>query len=344
MILGIINHFISRVIMRVFLVVFSLLFSSISFAITNDGIYAHLQTNKGKIVVELAYKKAPLTVINFIALSEGTKKSNKDISVPFYDGIFFHRVIDDFMIQGGDPKGDGTGGPGYRFADEFTDLMHDKPGILSMANSGPATNGSQFFITHVPTPWLDGKHTVFGHVVEGMDVVNSIEKGDTLETVRIKRIGDEANEFVANEDSFNDRLAKANEGIIAQQALRQIEFEGYATSAYPDAIKNDLGYFTRINKKGNGNLVNQGQLVSVDIALKANSGQIMRAPGSAIDFTLGSGEIIRIIEENIQAMSIGEERTIIATYEYVFGDAPSGNIPQDSFIIFELILISAKDK
>ena len=197
MILGIINHFISRVIMRVLLVVFSLLFSSMSFAATNDGIYAHLQTNKGKIVVELAYKKAPLTVINFIALSEGTKKSNKDIGVPFYDGIFFHRVIDDFMIQGGDPKGDGTGGPGYRFADEFTDLMHDKPGVLSMANSGPATNGSQFFITHVPTPWLDGKHTVFGHVVEGMDVVNSIKQGDTLEAVKIERAGDDANNFIA---------------------------------------------------------------------------------------------------------------------------------------------------
>jgi peptidyl-prolyl cis-trans isomerase A (cyclophilin A) len=344
MILGIINHFISRVIMRVLLVVFSLLFSSISFAITNDGIYAHLQTNKGKIVVELGYKKAPLTVINFIALSEGTKKSNKEIGVPFYDGIFFHRVIDDFMIQGGDPKGNGTGGPGYRFADEFTDLMHDKPGVLSMANSGPATNGSQFFITHVPTPWLDGKHTVFGHVIEGMDVVNSIQKGDTLETVRIERIGDDANEFIANEGSFNDLLAKANEGIIAQQALRQIVFEDFASSTYPDAVQNEFGYFTRVNKKGDGSQTSDGQIVTVDVSFKANSGEIMRAPGSPIDFTLGSGEIIRIIEENTQAMSIGEERTIITTYEYVFGDAPSGNIPQDSFIIFELILISAKDK
>ena len=343
MILGIINHFNSRVIMRVLLVVFSLLLSSISFAATNDGIYAHLQTNKGKIVVELAYKKAPLTAINFIALSEGTKKSNKDIGVPFYDGISFHRVIDDFMIQGGDPKGDGTGGPGYRFADEFTDLMHDKPGILSMANSGPATNGSQFFITHVPTPWLDGKHTVFGHVVEGMDVVNSIQKGDTLETVKIERVGDDANNFIANEASFNDLLAKANEGIIAQQALRQIEFETFATSSYPEATKNDLGYFTRIDEKGNGNLAIAGQVVSVDIALKANSGDVMRAPGSPIDFTLGRGEILIIIEANVQEMSIGEKRTILATYEYVFGDAPSGNIPQDSFVIFELILVSANN-
>jgi len=166
------------------------------------GIYAHLQTNKGKIIIELAYQEAPLTVINFISLSEGTKKSNKDIGVPFYDGISFHRVIDDFMIQGGDPQGNGTGGPGYRFADEFTDLAHDKPGVLSMANAGPATNGSQFFITHLATPHLDGKHSVFGHVVEGMDVVNSIELGDTLETVKIQRIGDDANKFIANEDSF----------------------------------------------------------------------------------------------------------------------------------------------
>ena len=248
------------------------------------------------------------------------------------------------MIQGGDPKGDGTGGPGYRFADEFTDLMHDKPGVLSMANSGPATNGSQFFITHVPTPWLDGKHTIFGHIVEGMDVVNSIKKNDILETVKIERIGDDANNFIANEGSFNDLLEKANEGIIAQQALRQIDFEDFASSTYPDATKNDLGYFIRINKQGDGNQAVNGQIVSVDVSFKANSGQIMRAKGSPINFSLGSGEIIRIIEENTQTMSIGEERTIITTYEYVFGDAPSGNIPQDSFITFELILISAKDK
>ena len=153
---------------------------------------------------------------NFIALSEGTKASNKELGTPFYDGLVFHRVIDEFMIQGGDPKGTGTGGPGYMFADEFSDLIHDRPGVLSMANSGPNTNGSQFFITHVPTPWLDGKHSVFGSVVEGMDVVNSVKQGDILEAVRIERVGEEANQFAANEDSFNALISKANENILGK--------------------------------------------------------------------------------------------------------------------------------
>ena len=342
-ILGIINHFLSKVIMRKLLVLFPLLFSTFAVANLDNGIYAHLTTNKGEITVELAYKKAPLTVTNFIALSEGTKESNKDLGTPFYDGLTFHRVIDEFMIQGGDPKGNGTGGPGYMFADELTDLIHDKPGVLSMANSGPNTNGSQFFITHVPTPWLDGKHSVFGSVVEGMDVVNLIKQGDILETVRIERVGEDANQFVANEDSFNELISKANEKILASLKHRQKDFESYVTSAYPGASENELGYFTRVNKHGDGVFPKNGQIVSVDIELKANSGDVMRSAGSPIPFTLGNGEIISIIETNIQEMTISEERTVIATYESVFGDAPSGNIPQDAFIIFELILLAAED-
>ena len=342
-ILGIINHFLSKVIMRKLLVLFPLLFSTFAIANLDNGIYAHLTTNKGEITVELAYKKAPLTVTNFIALSEGTKTSNKDLGTPFYDGLTFHRVIDEFMIQGGDPKGNGTGGPGYMFADELTDLIHDKPGVLSMANSGPNTNGSQFFITHVPTPWLDGKHSVFGSVVEGMDVVNLIKQGDILEAVRIERVGEDANQFVANEDSFNELISKANEKILASLKHRQKDFESYVTSAYPGASENELGYFTRVNKHGDGVFPKNGQIVSVDIALKANSGDVMRSAGSPIPFTLGNGEIISIIETNIQEMTISEERTVIATYESVFGDAPSGNIPQDAFIIFELILLAAED-
>jgi len=329
--------------MRRLLVIFTLLFSTFSIADLDDGIYAHLTTSKGEITVQLAYQKAPLTVTNFIALSEGTKVSNKELGTPFYDGLVFHRVIDAFMIQGGDPKGNGTGGPGYMFADEFSDLIHDRPGVLSMANSGPNTNGSQFFITHVPTPWLDGKHSVFGSVVEGMDVVNLVKQGDILEAVRIERIGEKANQFAANEDSFNELIAKANEKMLATLKLRQKEFESYVSSTYPNANETDSGYFTRVNKQGDGVSPNKGQIVTVDIALKANTGEVMRAAGSPIPFILGNGEIISIIEENAHEMTIGEERIVIATYESVFGDAPSGNIPQDAFIIFDLILIAAED-
>ena len=330
--------------MKLLLVIFSLLFSTLSFAEKDDGIYAHINTNKGEIIVELTYKKTPLTVINFISLSEGTKNSNKELGVPFYDGLSFHRVIDDFMVQGGDPKGNGTGGPGYRFADEFTDLIHDRPGVLSMANSGPNTNGSQFFITHVPTPWLDGKHSVFGFVVDGMDVVNSIKQGDTLESISIERIGDEANQFIANEESFNRIFALVNEAIIAQKKLRQIDFENYANSIYPAANKNESGHFTLINKQGDGNQARVGQFVSVDISFKANNGQVMRKPGSLMEWTLGSGQmLISVIDSNVMEMSIGESRTLIAPYEYFFGVTPSGNIPQDSFIIFDLVLISVED-
>ena len=167
---------------------------------SDTGIFAEIETNKGKILIQLEYQKTPVTVANFIALSEGTNTEVKDEKFkgkPFYDGLKFHRVIADFMVQGGDPAGNGSGGPGFAFKDEFTDLKHDTPGILSMANSGPKTNGSQFFITHKATPWLDGKHTIFGHVVTGMDVVNSIAQEDIIKKVTIIRKGAEAKKFDA---------------------------------------------------------------------------------------------------------------------------------------------------
>lgn len=148
--------------------------------------FALFETNRGNFKVKLLADKAPKTVENFVGLAEGTKewtdpKTGKQVKKPFYDGLTFHRVIKDFMIQGGCPLGTGTGGPGYRFEDEFPAgaPKHDKPGMLSMANAGPNTNGSQFFVTTVATPWLDGRHTVFGEVVEGMDVVHSIENTKT---------------------------------------------------------------------------------------------------------------------------------------------------------------------
>jgi peptidylprolyl isomerase len=175
-----------------------------------DGLYAEIETTKGKILAQLVFEKVPLTVANFVGLAEGTKHYTKTPgeapklqNKPFYDGLTFHRVIADFMIQGGCPLGTGTGGPGYRFKDEFDpSLKHNGPGVISMANAGPGTNGSQFFITHKATPWLDGKHSVFGHVVEGQDVVNRIVKGDVITTIRILRIGDRAKAFKGDEADF----------------------------------------------------------------------------------------------------------------------------------------------
>src|ERR1700752_510330 len=156
-----------------------------------DGLFLKMNTNRGEIYLQLEFEKVPMTVGNFVGLAEGkVKNTAKAEGVPFYDGLKFHRVIPNFMIQGGDPAGNGSGGPGYDFQDEFdSTLKHTGPGVLSMANRRPGTNGSQFFITHVQTAWLDGKHTVFGHVVKGQDVVNAVKQGDTLTKLTILRKG-----------------------------------------------------------------------------------------------------------------------------------------------------------
>tara|TARA_R110001592_G_scaffold129623_2_gene342303 strand:- start:838 stop:1986 length:1149 start_codon:yes stop_codon:yes gene_type:complete len=251
-----------------------------------DGIFADIKTSKGDIIVRLEQDKTPVTVANFISLAEGTNTfvSEEYKGKKYYDGLIFHRVMKDFMIQGGDPLGQGTGNPGYKFMDEFNDsLVHDKKGILSMANSGPTTNGSQFFITHKPTPWLDNRHTVFGEVVEGMDVVDSIANvavgaGNkpveqvTMNTVEIIRNGKEARKFDAVKimteyfDGEEDRLAtiekeKADkiEAIkrVKEEFVAKIETEKAKATAYPSGLK------ILILEKGNGVKPSVGPKVDV---------------------------------------------------------------------------------
>jgi cyclophilin family peptidyl-prolyl cis-trans isomerase len=184
---------------------------------TNEGIFAELETTKGKILIKLEYQKTPITVANFIALAEGTNTqvADKYKGKKFYDGLKFHRVIKDFMIQGGDPDGNGQGGPGYAFKDEITDAKFDKAGILAMANSGPKTNGSQFFITHKDTPWLTGKHTIFGYVVTGQEVVNAIAQDDVINKVTITK---------KELKQINSMLLKCLR-IILQEKQKKTEFK-----------------------------------------------------------------------------------------------------------------------
>ena len=236
---------------------------------TIEGIFATIATNKGDIVLELEYKKAPVTVANFIALAEGTNTFVTDEKLkakPFYDGLKFHRVIKDFMIQGGDPSGTGASGPGYSFKDEFTDLKHNKAGILSMANSGPGTNGSQFFITHKETPWLDGKHTVFGHVTQGMNVVNEIAQNDVITKITIVRKGAIAQKFDApkvfadyfnnksedqkKQDLLNAENRKKQEQLMAENRAKQEAQQAEAKKVYLEkfgpAVTAKAAYFATV--------------------------------------------------------------------------------------------------
>lgn len=225
-----------------------------------EGIFATIATNKGTIEIQLEYKKTPVTVSNFIALVDGKNTfvtTEKLKGKPFYDGMKFHRVIADFMIQGGDPTGNGSGGPGFAFKDEITDLKFDKGGILAMANSGPATNGSQFFITHKETPWLNGRHTIFGHVTKGMDIVNLIKQDDVILKVTISRIGTLAKQFDAPKVFSNYYSNKAEDEkkealLEAENIKKKVEAEAEAKKVYEEkyasVIAAKVAYFKSIKE------------------------------------------------------------------------------------------------
>ena len=318
--------------------------NAISAELQKDGIYAVIDTNKGDIVVELFYKETPMTVCNFVGLAEGTLDAAK--GKPFYDGLTFHRVIANFMIQGGDPDGKGTGGPGYRFPDEFVDnLKHNTAGILSMANAGPGTNGSQFFITHVPTPWLDGKHTVFGRVVKGQDVVNKITQGDRMNSVSIIRKGADAQRFTATQKDFNTYLAGAAERAKQQAAQKRTKYETLIKQKFPNAVKTENGIFYTIIKEGKGVKAQTGKTLTMKYKGALLDGTVfddsdMHEP---LKFTAGAGQLIPGFDQQAALMSVGEKRTIVIPPELAYGSRGAGGvIPPDAYLIFELELLSVQ--
>ena len=318
--------------MKTLILLFSLISATLANTLT-DGKYAIIDTNQGEIIINLAYKKAPLTVINFSALAMGLKNNKVKQNKPFYDGLKFHRVIDNFMVQGGDPKGNGSGGPGYKFVDEITDLKHDRSGTLSMANSGLNTNGSQFFITHTKTPWLDGKHTVFGYVVKGMDIVNKIKKGDAINTITIKDVGLDAKNFITNEAKFQALQKNIFDSRYKKKDKKLLDF---VTSNYKKYTKVN-NYYRVIKKSNNNKKVTAGDLVEFDLGIYLSSGTTIRKK-STTKLAAGRGRLNPILEKEMLQLSEGSEIELLIPYYAIYGNKKSTNIADDEIIIFNLEL------
>ena len=308
----------------------------------NNGIYAKLITSKGAIVVHLEHEKTPGTVGNFVALAEGNLENTaKPQGTPYYDGLKFHRVIPDFMIQGGCPQGTGTGNPGYQFDDEFhPDLKHHGPGVLSMANAGPGTNGSQFFITHIATPWLDGKHTVFGNVIEGQDIVNAIQQGDSM-TVEILRQGEAAVSWNAVEAfrTFEGERTKR----IEEEKRKQNELLDKVSAGY-DQTESGLRY--KIIQNGDGKQATKGAMVSVHYKGQLLDGTVFDSSykrKQPIDFALGVGQVIAGWDEGIQLLKVGDKARFVIPSNLAYGERGAGGvIPPDATLIFDVELMNVK--
>jgi FKBP-type peptidyl-prolyl cis-trans isomerase len=308
--------------------------------VMEDGIYAKFNTSKGEILVKLTHDKTPGTVGNFVALAEGKQENTaKAAGEPYYNGLKFHRVITDFMIQGGCPQGTGTGDAGYKFDDEFhAELTHDAPGVLSMANAGPGTNGSQFFITHIATPWLDNKHTVFGHVTSGQDIVDAIAQGDQLESLEIVRVGAEAEGFDAAQAFVTFKGAGAAR-LEEEKAKQAAELDKVAAGF--EQTESGLRY--KIIQKGNGAKAESGNKVSVHYEGSLLNGQVFDSSykrNQPIDFQLGVGQVIKGWDEGISLLQIGDKARFVIPSDLGYGSAGAGGvIPADATLIFDVELM-----
>jgi len=337
----------------------------------NDGIYAEMETNKGKIIIQLFPDEVPLTVANFITLAEGTNPKVTDSlkGKKFYDGLTFHRVIRDFMIQGGDPMGNGQGGPGYKFYDEFNpDLKHDSKGILSMANSGFNTNGSQFFITYKPTPWLDaytsenqlkdcsnprvGCHSVFGKVVSDLNILDSIANSDIIEKITIVKKGDAAKTFDAVK-VFEEEIAKSAEKEserLAQMEIiekeRLVKFAKdqkvfYEKMNVKKAKKQASGLQILTLKKGTGKKFNPSIEATMNYSMYLADGKLIQSTKNAtpFKFTLNKRPLIPGVKEAIMKMRAGGKVRLFIPYYLGYGEEGGGPFPKKADLIFELELL-----
>ena len=334
----------------------------------NDTIYASIETSKGIIKTQLFFNLTPVTVANFISLAEGENKEVSDQykGKKYYNGITFHRVIPDFMIQGGDPTGTGSGSPGYNFKDEFVDeLKHDSAGILSMANAGPGTNGSQFFITHKETPWLDGAHTVFGNVVEGQDIVDKIEQGDSIINIEIIRQGNSAKKFNAPKiftNHFKEEKKRKKEKEKALEKLKK-DVSKIHSDLKEKSTETETGLKFFINEKGDGDMVDENKVILTHYAVYFEDGNLLdtsilevaekfnmfdnrraQAGGySPIEAKVGAKDMmIQGFKEGLKLLKTGDKATLFLPYYLAYGETESRGIPAKSNLIFEVEIVDQK--
>lgn len=308
-----------------------------------NGLYAKFNTTRGSILIKLTHDLTPGTVGNFVALAEGNLENKvKPQGQKYYDGLKFHRVIPDFMIQGGCPQGTGTGGPGYSFDDEFhPSLKHDRAGVLSMANSGPASNGSQFFITHIPTDWLDNKHTVFGYVIDGQDVVDSIEQEDLIESLEIVRVGDDAKNWNAVE------AFRLFEGSRAKrEAAERVATEAKMEELAAGFEKTASGLRYKMIQKGTGKKAEIGKKVSVHYTGQLEDGKVFDSSyprKKPIEFPLGQGHVIEGWDEGIALLQVGDKARFVIPSHLGYGSRGAGGaIPPNATLIFDVELMDVK--